>query len=246
MIRPRILITTDVTVSAKGRPRATAYLSYVEAVRRAGGIPVLAPPVVEEAGEILSLVHGIVVPGGNDLDPQLLGEPGHPAVTVMDRRRQESDLAFVRAAVVRDIPYLGICLGMQILAFVTGGRIMQDIPSMHPDALQHQSDISNRARHPVRVLPETRLGALVGEGDGEVNTTHHQAVASVGARAKVSAVAPDGIIEAVEIPDSLFCLGVQWHPEDMPGEPLADPLFAGLIESAIRYATKPPAEASVT
>lgn len=245
-MRPRILITTDVGLNEHGRARATAYLSYIEAVRRAGGVPLLAPPVASEIDEILPLVHGIVVPGGNDFDPELLGEAGHPSIVLMDRRRQETDLAIVRAAVVRDIPYLGICLGMQMLGLATGGRIMQDIPTMHPDPLEHQSDPAKRVRHPVSIIEGTRLAALTGGGGGEVNSSHHQAVSSVGPRAVVAATAPDGIIEAIELPESLFCLGVQWHPEDMPEEPLGETLFAGLVEAAVRYATKPRVGGGVT
>ena len=245
-MRPRILITTDVTLNEKGRARATASFSYIEAVRRAGGVPLLACPVAQDIEEVLPLVHGIVVPGGNDLDPELLGEPPHPSVVVMDRRRQDTDLAIVRAAVVRDIPYLGICLGMQMLGFATGGRIMQDITSMHPSAIEHGGGAADRVRHSVRILPDTRLARLVGEGEGEVNSTHHQAVSSAGSRAVVSALAPDGIVEGIELPDLLFCIGVQWHPEDMIGERLSDGLFRGFIDAAIRHATKPSIPEGVT
>lgn len=236
MTRPRILITTDVSLNEKGQPRATSYLSYIAAVQRAGGLPILAPPLAELARELLELAHGVVIPGGDDLDAELLGEPPHESIVIMDRRRQDSDLAIIREVLARDVPFLGICLGMQMLAFAAGGKILQDIPSMHPGALEHQSDSANRKRHPVTVEPGTKLASLVGSGEAEVNTTHHQAVRSVAGEVVISARAPDGIIEAIELPQRSFCMGVQWHPEDLMGERVSDPLFAALVTAASQRA----------
>ena len=229
---PRILITTNLGPDENGRERSFTYNSYVEAVRRAGGAPFLAPPLVDNLDSLLEVTDGIIIPGGDDLDSSLFNEPLHPSVVVMHPRRQSHDLAVVRAAIARDIPYFGICLGMQLLGFAAGGRIMQDIASMHAGAIEHQSTPANRRRHPVTIEPGTLLARLTGAGTAEVNSTHHQAVAAVGERLVAGAYAPDGVIEAIELPGLRFCLGVQWHPEDMVGDRMSDPLFRGFIEAA--------------
>lgn len=237
LMKPRILITTDFSLNEKGRERASTYMSYIDAVQRAGGAPFLAPPLVDSVDELLRVADGIIIPGGDDLDSSLFNEPLHPTAVLMDRRRQETDLAVVRGAIARDIPFLGICLGMQMLGFAAGGRIMQDIPSMHADPIEHRSDSLNRRRHPVIVEGGTLLARLAGAGEAEVNSTHHQAVAAAGESLIVGAHAPDGVIEAIELPGARFCLGVQWHPEDMPGERMSEPLFRALVEAAGGHVT---------
>lgn len=232
MSPPRILIATDVGVNDRGRERAFMYFSYIEAVREAGGVPFLAPPHPGGVSELISIADGVVIPGGDDFDEELLGEPLHPSAVPLDPRRRDSDLALVREVLARDIPFLGICLGMQLLGYLSGGTIVQDIPSAMPDAIEHRGDSARRPRHKVTVLEGTRLAELTGPGEAEVNTTHHQAVGSVGVDLRVSALAPDGVIEAIEAPAKRFCLGVQWHPEDMRGERMSAPLFKALVEAA--------------
>lgn len=232
LMKPRILITTDLGLNEQGQERAFGYMSYIEAVRQAGGVPFLAPPLADTIDLLLEAADGIIIPGGRDLDSSLFNEPLHSSVVVMDPRRQETDLAVVRGAIARDIPYLGICLGMQMLGFAAGGRIMQDISAMHVEPIEHRGEPVRRRRHAVTVAEGTLLARLTGAGAAEVNSSHHQAVAAAGERLVVGAHAPDGVIEAVELPGARFCIGVQWHPEDMPGERMSEPLFRALIEAA--------------
>lgn len=232
--RPLIGIGCDVSSTAKGekREKAFVYLSYVDSVRRAGAVPLLIPPQPENAGELAENLDGILLAGGFDCDPVCYGETAHASVQTMDSRRQDGDLALARLGHERRIPTLGVCLGVQLMAIVSGGKLVQDIRSEFPNALQHESDPSHRIRHEVMVFPGTRIAELIGSGTFNVNSTHHQAVRTVGGSFRVAAEAPDGIVEAIEDPAHPFYLGVQWHPEDMGGESSSDRLFAAFIDAA--------------
>lgn len=237
MAKPVIAVGCDVSSVGKGekRERAFVYLSYVESLRRSGAVPVLIPPQPENASELSLEVDGILLAGGYDCDPTCYGEKAHPSVELMDRRRQEGDLALARLAHERRIPTLGVCLGAQLMAIVSGGKLVQDIRAEFPNALRHESESTDRARHEVNVFPGTRVAELVGAGALDVNSTHHQSVRTVGGTFRIAAEAPDGIVEAIEDPTHPFYIGVQWHPEDMGGETSADRLFAGFVEAARRH-----------
>lgn len=233
MKRPVIGIGTDILTSDDGaRERAFSYTTYVEAVTRAGGIPLLIPPVGDAAAEVLQRVDGVVLTGGADCDPAIYGEEPHPSVVRMDERRQSSDLAIARAAAASGLPILGICLGMQMVCVARGGTLIQDLPSVDPALARHKANGPEPSRHPVEVRGGTRLAAILGAGAHEVNSTHHQAIRSPGDGLSVTATAPDGVIEAIEESSDRFQMGVQWHPEQMGGEKAGDAIFEALVEAA--------------
>src|ERR1043165_3007034 len=130
-MKPIIGIGSDVQTPEGKRERAFTYLTYTEAVRRAGGIPVLVPPQPENASDLIEELDGLLLAGGFDCDPQLYGEEPHPTVEPMDIRRQENDLALAAAARERGLPTLGICLGLQVMNIASGGTLIQDINSQH-------------------------------------------------------------------------------------------------------------------
>src|SRR6266852_2636602 len=200
MTKPLIGIGSDVNVTPGKRDRAFAYTSYVDSIRRAGAVPVVIPPQPENARELVEGLDGILLAGGDDCDPAVYGEEKHPTVDPMDKRRQESDLALAKIARERGIPTLGICLGVQVMNVAAGGTLIQDIESQTESEIEHVSEPEDRARHDVFIEDDTRLASILGTREINVNSSHHQAIRGVGDGLRVTASAPDGIIEGLEDP----------------------------------------------
>jgi putative glutamine amidotransferase len=189
--------------------------NYCQAVRNAGGLPLLLPHDPEAALDYLELIDGLVVTGGGfDIDPSLFGAAErHPSVTTKDRRTA-FELAAARGALARDMPVLGICGGQQLLNVALGGTLIQHIPDEVADALAHrQPNPRNEPGHEVAIVADTLLHRITGVMALAVNSAHHQAVKTAGPGVVIDAVAPDGVVEGIEDPRRRFCLGVQWHPE---------------------------------
>ncbi|HEX7151937.1 MAG TPA: gamma-glutamyl-gamma-aminobutyrate hydrolase family protein [Thermoanaerobaculia bacterium] len=244
MKKPLIGIGCDVAVNPGERDRSFVYMTYVEALRRAGAVPILIPPQPENAAEALAGLDGLLLAGGHDCDPELYGEACHPTVEKMDRRRQDNDVALAKAARECGIPTLGICLGLQVMNVAAGGTLVQHIEGT---LIQHASQPENRARHGVIVKEQTQLAAIIGDGEHNVNSSHHQAVRKVGEGLRITAEAPDGIVEGLEDPHLPFYVGVQWHPEDMTGEHCASTLFSAFLDAARKHreaAAEVPVEAA--
>jgi len=232
MTKPLIGIGSDLYVKNGERDRAFVYTTYVDSLRRAGAVPVLIPPQPENAAEVVGDLDGLLLAGGDDCDPAAYGEPRHPTVEPMDPRRQDNDLSLARVARERGIPTLGICLGVQVMNVAAGGTLIQHIES----DIDHASEPSDRHRHDVAIDGGTKLAKILGERELEVNSSHHQAIKDVGDGLRVTAHAPDGIVEGLEDPRHPFYLGVQWHPEDMGGETSASAIFGAFVEAARKYA----------
>jgi gamma-glutamyl-gamma-aminobutyrate hydrolase PuuD len=232
MTKPLIGIGSDVYIHKGERDRAFVFTTYVDALRRAGAVPVLIPPQPENAADVVEDLDGLLLAGGDDCDPAAYGEERHPTVEPMDPRRQENDLSLARAARERGIPTLGICLGVQVMNVAAGGTLIQHIES----DIDHASEPSDRHRHEVSIDATTRLGSILGQRELDVNSSHHQAIKEVGQGLRVTAHAPDGIVEGLEDPRHPFYLGVQWHPEDMNGEDSAGAIFGAFVDAARKYA----------
>ena len=189
--------------------------NYCNAVRHAGGLPVLLPHEPDAALLYLERIDGLVVTGGGfDVDPALFGAASrHPSVTTKDRRTA-FELAATKGALARDMPVLGICGGQQLLNVALGGTLIQDIPDEVPEAVPHrQANPRDEPGHGVRIVAGTLLHRIAGTEALAVNSSHHQAVKAAGPGVVVDAFAEDGIVEGIEDPRRRFCLGVQWHPE---------------------------------
>lgn len=239
MKKPIIGIGSDVARLKKGeREQAFAYITYTESLRRAGAVPVVIPPQPENAADIVEGLDGLVLAGGYDCDPRAYGEEPVESVELMDARRQKNDLTLARLARERGIPTLGICLGVQVMNVAAGGSLIQDIGSEVETDIEHESPPSDRGRHDVLVEKGTKLASILGERELSVNSSHHQAIRRVGEGLRVTAHAPDGVIEGLEDPTHPFYVGVQWHPEDMGGERSAAALFGAFVQAARQYAQK--------
>lgn len=237
MTKPIIGIGSDVLYVEGERERVFVYVTYVDALRRAGAVPVLIPPQPENAVELAQGLDGILLAGGEDCDPELYGQERHPKVVdLLDVRRQSNDLTLAKVAREKGIPTLGICLGLQVMNVAGGGTLVQDIDSAMETEIQHASLPQDRVRHDVIIEQGTRLASMVPAAELNVNSSHHQAVSAVADGLRVTAHAPDGVVEGLEDPKHPFYIGVQWHPEDMAGEGSAGMLFGAFVEAARKYA----------
>ncbi len=223
------------------KPGSTpAYSSREELVRAiisAGGRPYLLPSALalEEVPEVLSEFDGLFISGGGDIHPDFFGGEMHPSLSGIDRERDEFELALCRQAVAMDKPLLGICRGQQVLNVAMGGNLVEDITSMLPAAGQHQwwpNYQRSRLSHSVRVEKESLLAQVMGGTEFEVNSLHHQSVKDLGQGLKVTAIAPDGVIEALEMPDKRFVVSVQWHPEWLPDFAAMRRIFRAFVEAS--------------
>jgi putative glutamine amidotransferase len=189
--------------------------NYCGAVGNAGGVPVLLPHEMKRVEDYLSLIHGLIVSGGAfDLDPVLFGAAERHSTVKTKDARTAFEWTMTRRALDRDIPVLGICGGQQLLHVVLGGTLIQHIPDEVAGALAHeQPNPRDEPGHRVRIIDGTRLHRIVGVGELEVNSAHHQAPKDVPVGVAIAAIAEDGVIEAIEAPKHRFCIGVQWHPE---------------------------------
>ncbi|MDQ7093123.1 gamma-glutamyl-gamma-aminobutyrate hydrolase family protein [Desulfosporosinus sp. PR] len=234
MRRPRPVIgitAAHCTEELKTFPRTF----YVDSIRKVGGIPIVLPPVQsrDEGIEVLDLVDGLVLTGGGDISPAYLNEDPLRGIGGCIPERDLSELLLSELALQRDLPLLGICRGIQVLAVAVGGKIYQDIPSQHSGAFQHsQTAPRQHTWHKVEIVQESLLFRLLGEKGIGVNSLHHQAVREVPSGFRLNALAADGIIEGIEKSDAKFCLGVQWHPESMmETEKHSGALFHGFVEA---------------
>lgn len=190
---------------------------YIRAVEELGGIPLILPLVAEPSARrrLLDLVDGLLITGsGPDLPPHLYGEEQHHKFPLVSERRADFELELVHQARKRDLPVLGICGGMQTVNVACGGSLYQDISAQVPGALDHrQKTKAVHIAHSVTVAPQSLLNKVIAKSKLMVNSSHHQSVKTVAPSLKASAVAPDGIIEAIESPPHRFLLAIQWHPE---------------------------------
>ncbi len=234
MGRPSIGICPSIQRGARRGDAYFLYTAYVSMVSRAGGLPLLLPLAEgrEEALEALERVDGLLLTGGDDLDPALYGQTARHPDLLGPPARGASELAYARAARERERPTLGVCLGIQTLNVAFGGTLLQYIPEDVPGALRHQVDGDETPEHPIRIEPGTLLARIAGVEAAIVNSFHHQSVARPAAGFVVSARSPDGIVEAIEREDFPFCLGVQWHPERMPDAALTARVTRAFVDAA--------------
>jgi len=208
----------------------------------AGGLPLLIPTVsdTEIVREYVKRVQGILLPGSpTDVDPKHYGARAHEKLGKLYPDRDATDFAILDFAEQQEgMPVLGICFGVQSLNVHRGGSLVQDIPAVVQQAVTHDEDDEKPpARHPVKIAVDSIVGRLAGRSELDVNSYHHQAVATPGRNLRAVAFANDGVVEAVEDTTGRFILGVQWHPErGWQNDPFSKALFSKFIEQArLRY-----------
>ena len=226
-MRPIIGITTYVESASwlvwRDLPTALIPQAYVEAVTRAGGRAVLLPPDDLDA-DVLRVLDGLVLSGGADLDPGLYGQQPGP-LTMTRPERDRAEMLLTRAALAADLPVLGVCRGIQVLAVAAGGSLYQHLPDVLGHE-KHRPAPGVYGEHEARFTPGSRIADLMGDDLG-IHCYHHQGVADAGALT-VTGHTEDGLIEAVEDPTRKFVLGVQWHPEVVRDRRL----FGALVRAA--------------
>ncbi|HET9426712.1 MAG TPA: gamma-glutamyl-gamma-aminobutyrate hydrolase family protein [Gemmatimonadaceae bacterium] len=217
-----IVAVTATTRLVDGMAKAMVNRAYTDAILDAGMIPLLVPPMTgESAPSILDAVQGLVLTGGEDIDPAYFGAERHPATGPANELRDECELALAREAARRGMPTLAICRGVQVLNVALGGTLVQDIPSEVSKTIQHQAKGERGQRvHDVAINPGSRLGQIVGSAAIRTNSFHHQSVERVAPGLEITATSSDGVIEAVECADrAWWAVGVQWHPEELTKTP---------------------------
>jgi len=209
---------------------------YICAVERAGGVPVTLAPLQEQrlVERYACQLDGLIVSGGKDIPPALYGEETHPETDPLSEERPLFEMQLVRLFREMDKPVLGICYGCQLLNVAFGGTLVQDIPSQVASSVKHRRQTSQEphARHVVTIRQGSLLSKILAATKLEIVSSHHQAVKQRGTHLRVAALAPDGVIEAIELEDARFFVGVQWHPEMDPEAEATHRLLRAFIEAA--------------
>jgi putative glutamine amidotransferase len=237
--RPAIGVCIPVSDARFGvwnQPAALLPAGYVEAIRRAGGLALLAAPdpeVTANPDDLLEHIDGLILSGGSDIDPAVYGAEPHPETRGITPERDAFEIALTRRAAELDMPVLGICRGMQILNIAFGGTLLQHLPDVfgHGNHRRVAGSFEN-ADHDVELQPDSLAAQAAGELVHITKSHHHQGVDVIGDGLVVTGTSTlDGLVEAIELPDRRFVLGVQWHPE-------ADersPVIAALVQAAVEF-----------
>jgi putative glutamine amidotransferase len=216
------VIVTATTEVIRDRSRVRVNEAYTDALAGAGLVPLVLPPI-DPLVAIASLtdVAGLVLTGGEDIDPEHFGQAPHPENSAAHYRRDSYELALAREAHERRIPTLAICRGAQLVNVALGGTLLQDIPSQRPSAIGHNETDRRADRvHSVDIEPGSHLARIVGATTIATNSSHHQSVDRLGRGLRVTAQTADGIIEALEPTDpAWWMIAVQWHPEELTATP---------------------------
>ncbi|MBX8642291.1 MAG: gamma-glutamyl-gamma-aminobutyrate hydrolase family protein [Thermoplasmata archaeon] len=242
-MRRKPLIGITMSRRDKDGTRESINVSYIEAVSKAGGVPV---PLTNSASgvELAGYCDGILLPGGGDIDPSLYGDkPDGTEMSSVEAERDRTEREIVLNPEFAEKPVLGICRGIQALSVFLGGKLIQDIPAYQKSAssnrtLNHrQKEHRSQFSHYITINEGSRLYSIFGTGSRMVNSLHHQSVKTPPPGWNVTAFSDDGIVEAMELPGNVFKVAVQWHPEELIGHCEMDmKLFESFVRSAAEYA----------
>lgn len=245
-MRPLIVLTTPVYTGENYRlPQIMLGVPYVAAIEGTGGTALLLTPAHDGASveRILDAAHGLVLTGGEDVEPARYGEDPHPNLGSTNPARDAMEFAALTGAIDRGLPVLAICRGMQLLNVALGGTLYQDLPSERPGPVLHQQTAAiNQRSHSARVESDGRLADIFGVTDLFINSFHHQGVKDLAPGLRATVWAEDGLVEGVEAVEHPWMVGVQWHPErgeaDAPGDQRNPDrrLFWKFVEAAREFA----------
>jgi putative glutamine amidotransferase len=236
MPKPLIGLTTYNHKNQFGYPIAALMQKYIAVVDEAGGAPVLIPSGLTGAAQrtLLDRLDGILFTGGGDIAVERFGGAPHAKVDLVDEARDEIELALVGESAVGGKPFLGICRGFQVVNVALGGTLFTHIADQLPGVVKHDFDSGTQREtlaHTVRISGGTRLAEILGVAALEVNSLHHQGADKIASPLKAAAYAPDGLVEALELPGHPFGIAVQWHPEWLTAHEPARRLFRAFVEA---------------
>lgn len=222
--------------------------AYVQAVARAGGLPVILPPAQPADAlrstdllEIFSRLDGVLFTGGADIDPARFNGKPHAKVYGIDPQRDELEIQLVKLSAERGKPFLGICRGIQVINVALGGTLFTHIEDQLPKPLKHDYFPDwprDHLAHSVSIEPRSQLASILSCEQAEVNSLHHQGIEQLAPSLNAAAFAPDHLVEAVELPGHPFGLGVQWHPEWLQAFEINQVLFQSFIQAAEKQAAE--------
>lgn len=240
MKKPIIGLTSSRTNRSAENSLISVPEAYVQALLRAGGLPLILPLTLSRAdlANCLEGLDGVLFTGGGDVQPEQYGGAPHALVAGVDPDRDQFEIDLLRGSLAKELPFLGICRGLQLINVALGGTLYEDILDQHPGALVHQqNDLHPRSyrAHSVEIQPQSHLAQVLGRTTNAVNSLHHQGIRRLSDQLSASAFAPDGIIEGVEIFGHRFGLAVQWHPEWLPDDPAMQALFAAFVSASSRH-----------
>lgn len=237
MHTPLIGITTYQSTNQYGHPITAIGQYYIRAVSQAGGLAVLIPSGLSEdqLTALTARLDGIIFSGGGDIDPASYGAESTPEVKLVNPERDRAEFQMVHEAIDTNLPFLGICRGLQVINVTLGGTLYTHILTQHPQELEHAYYPDwprDHLAHSVRVKNGSRLAEILGTDEVKTNSLHHQGIRVLSPELQPTAWAPDELIEAVELPNHPFGLGVQWHPEWLPAHAPMRALFSAFVEAA--------------
>ena len=240
MPAPLIGITTSRISSTHGYPLMAVAEAYIAALTKAGANPVLLPLGLaqENLYELISRLDGVLFSGGGDIHPQRYAGQSHPQVNTVDEDRDRVEIQIFDNCLKLEMPFLGICRGLQVINVAMGGDLYEHIQDQRPGSLKHdrfpemQRDYH---AHTASLVEGSRLGAILQAAIVPVNSLHHQGIQRLAAGLRTSALAPDGLIEGIELPDFCFGIAVQWHPEWLPHQAEMQALFAAFTGAASKH-----------
>lgn len=230
MTRPHVIGITTFAQNEHGHYHLAS--ACVEAVRLAGGLPVLLPPDEPDPAAILEFVDGLIFSGGGDLDPATYNGSGNSTISMVDPKRDAFELTLARLALNTDIPVLGICRGLGVLNVASGGSMVTHIPDEFGKIVAHTGEHTQTVEHFVRIEPHSHLAKVVESTEVTVVSGHHQAVRTVPLGWRVAAYALDGVIEALEHEHHPWAIALQWHPELAIDDRLQQRIFHALVAAA--------------
>lgn len=234
MSKPMIGITTYNTVNKFDRDIAAVQHTYIRAVAQGGGIPVLIPAILDDENrmDLYSRLQGVLFSGGGDISLKYFKGEDHPRIDGVDDARDVTEISLLKRSVEDGKPFLAICRGIQVMNVALGGSLFTHIPDQVRTDLQHDQDEFTTLAHVVDIAEDSRTAEIFGETLLRVNSLHHQGLKDVASSLKVVGHAPDGVIEAVELPGHPYAIGVQWHPEWLTDQPVTRRLFKSFVDAS--------------
>jgi putative glutamine amidotransferase len=234
MAKPLIGITTYNTKNFYDRDISAVQHTYIRAVTQAGGVPILIPAILpaDDLNELYSHLQGILFSGGGDISLKYFAGEQHPSIHEVDEARDVTEISLLQKSVQHEKPFLAICRGLQVMNVALGGTLHTHIPDQIPNSLKHDNQEFTLISHPVNLDEESRMAEIFGETLLHVNSLHHQGIKDLASNLRIVGHAPDGVIEAVELPEHPYALGVQWHPEWMTDQPAMQKLFKSFVDAS--------------